>query len=328
MNKASIKGIGAHVPETKIPNSYFNELLGEDVDSWLQENVNIHNRYWCKSDESVADLCEAAGRKALVDAGIDPVDIDLLIISTDTPEYVSPSTASVVQDRLGLLNAGTFDLNTACAGFVTAMDVASKYIAADSRYEHILVIGGYAMSKYLNKEDKKTVTLFADGAGAVVLSADNSGPGFITSDLRTQGEYNSWMGIYGGATHMPVSEEVIANHDHQLKFVHKFPKELNPITWTEMALDICGRLGMKPDDFDHYFITQLNFHAINETMDNLGVNRDKAHMIMDKYGYTGSACIPMALEDAYAKNKLKKGDKIMFIGSGGGLAFAAAAFEY
>ncbi|MEQ9052044.1 MAG: 3-oxoacyl-[acyl-carrier-protein] synthase III C-terminal domain-containing protein, partial [Marinoscillum sp.] len=151
---------------------------------------------------------------------------------------------------------------------------------------------------------------------------------FLASDLKTEGQYNSWMGIYAGATHQPVTETVLKNHDHQLKFVHKFPKELNPKMWTEMAEDICKRIGVVPNEVDHYFITQLNFNSINETMDNLGVSRDKAHMVMDKYGYTGSACIPMALHDAYLQGKLKKGDLLLFIGSGGGLAFAAAAIRY
>lgn len=329
MRKATITGIGSYAPEQEIPNSYFNTLLGEDVDTWLRQNVNITTRRWCKDDESVADLCEEAARQAISEAGLVPEDIDLVILSTDTPEYVSPSTASVIQDRLGLKNAGTFDLNTACAGFVTAMDVAAKYIAADERYQHILVIGGYAMSKYLNKHDKKTVTLFADGAGAVVMSGTTeAGKGFLASDLKTEGQYNGWMGIYAGATHQPVTETVLKNHDHQLKFVHKFPKELNPKMWTEMARDICERIGVVPNEVDHYFITQLNFNSINETMDNLGVSRDKAHMVMDKFGYTGSACIPMALHDAHLQGKLKKGDLLLFIGSGGGLAFAAAAIRY
>jgi len=328
MRRAAITGIGAYAPDQEIPNSYFNDTLGQDVDAWLRENVNITTRRWCTEDESVADLCEHAAKEAIADAGVKPEDIDLIIVSTDTPEYISPSTASVLQDRLGLKNAGTFDLNTACAGFVTAMDVASKYISSDERYQHVLVLGGYAMSKYLNKTDKKTVTLFADGAGAIVMSATEHDKGLLTSDLKTEGQYNSWMGIYGGATKMPISETVLENHDHQLKFVHKFPKELNPKMWTEMANDICDRLGVKPQEVDHFFITQLNFNSINETMDNLEVDRSKAHMVMDQYGYTGSACIPMALHDAYKKGKVKEGDLSIFIGSGGGLAFAAAAVRF
>lgn len=330
MNKAIIKGTGSYAPERRIPNAYFNELLNEDVDSWLRENVNIYERRWCSDDESVADLCEKAARSALEDADLRPADLDLIIVATDTPEFISPSTAAVLQHRLGAEKAGTFDLNTACAGFVTAFDVAAKYIQADARYSNILVVGGYAMSKHLNMKDKKTVTLFADGAGAVVLSAskNSNGQGFITSKLYTKGEYNEWMGIYGGGTKKPVDQQVLEAHDNKLKFVHKFPKELNPEIWTQMILRMCSEMKVQPNDIDQFLVTQLNFNSIDETMDNLGVSREKAHKIMDRYGYTGSACIPMALHDAILQGKINKGDLIMLVGSGGGLAFASAAIKY
>jgi len=126
------------------------------VDTWLRQNVNIHSLRWCADDESVADLCEHAARQALTRASVRPEELDLLIVATDTPEYVSPSTAAVLQHRLGATSAGTFDLNAACAGFVTALDVAVKYITSDTRYNRVLVIGGYAMSKYMDMSDKKT----------------------------------------------------------------------------------------------------------------------------------------------------------------------------
>ena len=160
--RATITATGMHAPETVLSNAYFNDLLGEDVGTWLEENLTIRERRWCKEDESTADLCKAAALKILEKGDISPAQIDLIIVATDTPEYISPSTAAVLQDQIGAVNAGTFDLNTACAGFVTAIDVASKFIIADDKYQHILVIGAYAMSKYLNKKDKKTVTLFAD----------------------------------------------------------------------------------------------------------------------------------------------------------------------
>jgi len=329
MKNAVIKGTGSYAPKKVLPNSYFNKLLGEDVDTWLVENLTIKERHWCAEDESTADLCIHAAENTLQNAGLKPEDLDLIIIATDTPEYISPSTASVVQHRLGAVNAGTFDVNTACAGFVTSVDIASKYIRSDERYKNILVIGAYAMSKYLDMSDKKTVTLFADGAGAVILSAaENQVSGFLTSDLYTEGQYSDWMGIYAGGTHMPVTNEVIKKKDHLLKFVKKFPKEINPDTWTKMAKDICERLNVKPDDFKAFFFTQININSIWETLDNLGVERVKGHTIMERFGYTGSACIPMALDDAVKKDKLKKGDLVMFIGSGGGLAFASAAFRW
>jgi len=329
MRNAAIASVAAYAPEQKITNQYFNDLLGEDVDTWLRENVQIYERRWCRPDESTADLCECAARVALERAGISAADIDLIVLSTDTPEFVSPSTAAVVQHRLGARRAGTFDINTACAGFVTALDIGAKYIRADEHYRYVLVIGGYAMSKYLNPLDNKTVTLFADGAGAVVLRAEETGNqrGYLASELRTMGEYNGWMGIYGGGAHLPVTPEVLARHEHQLQFVQKFPKELNPDTWADMARTLCQRIGVTPQEVQHYFITQININSIHETLDRLEVPHGRATTIMHHYGYTGSACIPMAFNDAWEKGRVKSGDLCLFIGSGGGLAFASAAFR-
>ncbi len=326
MRNAYISSVGAYAPERVIPNQYFNELLGEDVDTWLQENVAIYERRWCAEGESTADLSERAAQQALDRAGLAPDDVDLIILSTDTPEFISPSTASVVQDRLGAKKAGTFDINTACAGFVTALDIGTKYIQADERYSTVLIIGAYAMSKYLNQSDKKTATLFADGAGAVVLRAgEGNGKGVLATELITEGQYNEWMGIYGGAAKNPVTHEMIEAHGHQLQFVRKFPKELNPEIWTAMAKKLSARLGGAADEVDHFFITQININSIWETMERLGQPREKAHTVMHHYGYTGSACIPMAFNQAYEQGKLKGGQLAYFIGSGGGLAFASAA---
>lgn len=184
---AYIASVAAYAPQRVVTNAFFNDLLGEDVDTWLSNNVQIYERRWCAPDESVADLCEHAARLALERAGIRADELDLIILATDTPEFVSPSTAAVLQHRLGARRAGTFDVNAACAGFVTALDIAAKYIQADPRYNKILVIGGYAMSKYLNLEDKKTVTLFADGAGAAVLCAgEDKGRGLSVQRVAQQ----------------------------------------------------------------------------------------------------------------------------------------------
>lgn len=328
MRNSIIIGSGSYAPERVLPNSYFNELLGEDVDTWLQTNLTIKERRWCNENQSTADLCVESANKALQNAGIKAEELNLIIISTDTPEYISPSTASVVQYRLGAVNAGTFDLNTACAGFVTALDTANKFIRADENYKYILVIGAYAMSKYLDMTDKKTVTLFADGAGAVILkSVENTDRGQLTSKLYTEGQYADWMGIYAGGTHMPVNHSVVDAKDHLLKFVKKFPKEINPTTWTKMIKESCERINISPNDITHYFFTQININTIWETLDNLGVDRKRAHTIMDRYGYTGSACIPMAFDDAKQKNKLREGEIVCFMGSGGGLAFANAIYK-
>ncbi len=327
MREVRITGTGHFAPEKVVPNSYFNDLLGEDVDTWLVENLTIRERRWCSEKQSAADLAEEAAKKALAGAGVSASELDLIIVATDTPEYISPSTASVIQDRLGAVKAGTFDLNTACAGFVTACDTAAKFIKADEQYNKVLVIGAYAMSKYLDLHDKKTVTLFADGAGAVVLESSDI-KGFLGSMLHTEGQYNSWMGIYGGGTNMPLTEERIRSKDHLLRFVRKFPKELNPEKWTSMINSVCAKAGVKVSDINHFFFTQININSIWQTLDNLNIPRGRALTIMHKYGYTGSACIPMALDDAHQQGILKNGDKLIFMGSGGGLAFACQLFEW
>ena len=329
MRNAIIHSTGAWVPEKVVPNSYFNELLGEDVDSWLRENVEIYERRWCGDDQSVSDLViEAAGR-ALKAGNVKPEEIDLLIISTDTPEYISPSTASKVQFKMGMVNAGSFDVNTACAGFVTALDMGAKYIRGDENYNTVMVVGAYAMSKYLNMTNKHTVTLFADGAGAFILKAEeNNDRGYLASQLITKGQYYDYMGIYAGGTKQPVTDEIVAEKGHLLQFVKKFPKTLNAEMWSMMSRTLCERIGVTPDDVDHFFLTQININSIRATMDILKQPYDKAQTSMHYYGYTGSACVPLAFQDRLEAGKIKRGDMIFFIGSGGGLAFASAAFRF
>lgn len=325
---AKIISSGMAIPKKVVPNQYFNDLLGEDVDTWLQKNVQIYNRRWAAEGEAISDLIVDACQQALDHASLMPEAIDLLIIATDTPEFISPSTASIVQDKMQLINAGTFDLNTACAGFVTALDTASKFIQADSQYKHVLVVGAYMMSKYLNLEDKKTVTLFADGAGAVVLKATEDGSGMLQSQLRTKGEFNSWMGIYGGGSKTPLSQEVLDEKQEKLQFVQKIPTEINPEIWTAMINELCEKEGIKVSEVNHFFFTQININTIFQTLDNLGVAHKKAITIMHEYGYTGSACIPMAYSVADNEEKrIKDGDLIIFMGSGGGLAFACNLFR-
>lgn len=317
-----------YAPENELPNSYFDASLGENVSDWLETVVHIHSRRWCLPHQAASDLAVEAGKQCLDNAGMKPQQVDLVIVATDTPDFISPSTAAIVQDKLGAMNAGTFDINSACAGFVTALDAGAKYIRSDEQYNNVLVIGAYAMSKHLDKTDKKTVTLFADGAAAILLQVtDDMETGFLASELITMGQYNHWMGIYGGGSAHPLDVEMVENKENKLKFVHKFPKELNPETWSKMALNLNDKTGFSSDDVDHYFITQLNINSIWETMDLLGQDRTKAHTVMHNYAYTGSACIPMAYDDAVRKNKIKTGDLVYFIGSGAGLAFASAAFR-
>ncbi|MEL6255935.1 MAG: ketoacyl-ACP synthase III [Bacteroidota bacterium] len=329
MRNAVIRSSGAYVPSRVLPNSYFDESLGEDVSTWLCGNLQIKERRWCAEDESTIDLCLHAAKQALDRAGLEAKDLDLIIVATDTPEYLTPSTASVLQYRLQAGHAGTFDLNAACAGFITGLDVAAKYIMTDDRYKHVMVVGAYAISKYLDKGNKKTVTLFADGAGAIILgSEEKSKRGYLGSELITLGQYYDGMGIYGGGTKHPITAENIHNGEDKLKINYRFPPELNPQVWTTMARNLGKRFDFSPIEVDHYILTQININSIRQTLDNLKVPHDRAHTSMEYYAYTGSACIPITFNSAMEKGKIKKNDLVMMIGSGSGLSFGSVAFRF
>ncbi len=326
--RGSVTGTGWHAPGEAVPNRVFNERYGMDVDSFLVANRNIRERHFMREDQATSDLVVPAAREALAEAGLSPADLDLIIVSTDTPDYLSPSTAAVVQHKLGAPNAGTFDVNTACAGFVTVLDMAHKYIVADSRYRHVLVAGAYGMSKYLDWDDHKIATLFADGAGAAVVSATEDGSGVLGSTLWADGSFHDYMGIYAGGTHMPVTPEVLARKDHLLRFARKFPPEFNATHWPRLIRELLARLELRPTDVDLFFFTQINITSINETLDALGVPHEKSFNVMDRFAYTGSACIPMAMGVAADEHRLRRGDLVVFMGSGGGVAMAAAAVRW
>lgn len=329
MTYAKITGTGSFVPEKVLTNEDLSRMLGEDINDFVSQVVGIHERHICAENESTADLATEAAKRALEAADVRPEDLDLIILATDTPEYMSPATSVVVQHRLGASNAGTFDLNCACAGFVTALDTASKFIIADDSYQKVLVIGAYAMSKYLDWNDKKTATIFADGAGAVVLEASHEEPGLLASKLVADGSFHRHMGIFAGGTHIPITEDVL--HEGRwtkVRFAQKFPPEVNIEGWPAIVNDVLKKSDLRLSDVDLFLFTQVNLSTIKEVMRVMELPMERTHTIMQKWGYTGSACIPMVLDDAVREGKLKRGQVVVMCASGGGLNMACAAFRW
>lgn len=325
---AAITGTGCHVPDRVVTNAELSRVLGEDIDDFVSNNLGIRERRYCAANESTADLAAAAAVQALDAAGLSPIDVDLLIVATDTPEYISPATSAVVQARIGAWNAGVFDVNSACAGFVTALDVAWKYIRADERYNRVLVIGAYAMSKFIDSADKKTSTIFADGAGAVVVEA-SAKRGILASELYADGRLAEGMGVFAGGTAEPITGEVLRDGTrNRLRFVTKYPREVNEDGWPRIARSVLGRIGRSESDVDMWLWTQVNLSTIRGVMQTLGQPMEKAHTVMGKWGYTGAACLPMALDDAVRGGRLSDGDLIMLTGSGAGLTMGCMALEW
>jgi 3-oxoacyl-[acyl-carrier-protein] synthase-3 len=329
MRYARIVGTGSYVPEKVLTNDDLSRMVGEDVNEFVTEVLGISERHICAEDESTADLATAAALKALEAAGVDAEELDLIILATDTPEYISPATSVVVQHRLGAMNAGTFDLNCACAGFVTALDTASKFIIADASYKNVLVIGAYAISKYVDWTEKKTATIFADGAGALVLQASAEAPGFLAGKLLAEGSFHDHMGIYAGGTRTPITEEVLREGVWQkLRFAKKYPAEINNEGWPSIVRDVLNKCSLTLDDVALFLFTQVNLSTIKEVMSRLDLPMSRTHTVMQKWGYTGSACIPMVLDDALREGKLKRGDTFVMCASGGGLNMACVAFKF
>jgi len=326
---ADIVSTGIYVPEKIVTNDDLGRILGEDINPFVTSVLGIHERHVCADDESTADLATHASREALETARLDASELDLIILATDTPEQLSPATSVVVQHRLGAVNAGTFDVNCACAGFVTALDMASKFIMADPAYRNVLVVGAYAISKYLDWHDKKTATIFADGAGAVVLQARDDGPGFLAGKLRADGSFHDHMGIYAGGTHLPVTSQVLDEGMWtKVRFAKKYPPEVNTEGWPAIVRDVLAKSELTLDDIKLFLFTQVNLSTIKEVMAKLELPMERTHTIMQKWGYTGSACIPMVLHDAIGAGKLNRGDNVIMCASGGGLNMACVAFNY
>jgi 3-oxoacyl-[acyl-carrier-protein] synthase-3 len=326
---AKIIGTGIYVPEKIVTNDDLSRILGEDINEFVTQVLGIHERHVCADDESTADLATNAARQALESGRIDAGELDLIILATDTPEQLSPATSVVVQHRLGAVNAGTFDVNCACAGFVTALDTASKFIIADAAYRNVLVIGAYAISKYLDLHDKKTATIFADGAGAVVLQGTNDGAGYLAGKLRADGSFHDHMGIYAGGTHLPVTKALIDEGMWtRVRFAKKYPAEVNTEGWPAIVREVLDKAKLSVSDVKLFLFTQVNLSTIKEVMAKLELPLERTHTIMQRWGYTGSACIPMVLHDALQAGKLNRGDYVIMCASGGGLNMACVAFRY
>jgi 3-oxoacyl-[acyl-carrier-protein] synthase-3 len=321
---AQIISTGRYVPERVLTNAELDQMLGEPVGDWLVQNVGIRERHLMGEDQVTSDLAVEAAREALLRADLPPDQVDLIILATDTPDYISPGTASVVQHKLGAARAATFDVNNACAAWLTGLDIAAKYIATDPDYTNILVIGAYGMTRYVDWTDKRTCTLFADGAGAVLLRAGDQ-PGFLGAKIIADGSFHDYMGVFVGGTRATLRQSA----DQYLRIQKRFPPDTNQRHWTPLIRALLQKIGRQVGEVAKIYFTQLNLRTIEYVMNELGLPMSRTHTIMEKWGYTGSACMPMALDDAIQQGASpQQGDLVLFVASGAGYTMGAAAFVW
>ena len=330
MNRhAKIVSTAHYLPERCITNEQLNErftaLDKPEVVGKLAAGTGIEQRWYAPDDWASSDLALPAAKQALEKAGRKPEDVDLIILGTDSPDYITPSTSVVLQQKLGAKQAGTFDVACACASFPTALANAAGLLATNNHFRTILVVGVYMMRKLADPEDP-TVFFYGDGAGAAVVEPSDE-PGFIGSSFLADGDYSDCWGIYSGGTAEPASVESVQAGRTNVRMVKRYPPEINDEGWPLLFKRLSEQNGFTVDEVDQVIFTQVNRHTVELAAQNIGLPLEKAPMIMDKWGYTGSACIPMALSKSVDEGRIKSGDLVVMIGSGVGYNQAAVAFR-
>jgi len=343
MRKIKIIGTGSYFPGESIDNDELINLAKISFDKEKIENViGIKKRYIAKLrniDETTADFAEKAGLCAIKNAGIKKEEIDLIIVATDTPEFISPATAILVQGRIQGYQGSTmvFDIGASCASFVTAFDVAARMMKSNPNIRYSLIIGVYNMTNYVRDNDAFGWSIFADGAGAFLLGDSDKFninlknqiiSDFIDSEFVSDGTQWNYIGVYAGGTRKKITKEILESGNYGLELIQRLPPDRNIKLWPPLVQDLCKKTHNNLEDINYFVFTQINKSVIIEVMKILNQPIEKAIMVMDKYGYTGSACIPTAFHEAIIEGKIKRGDKILFCASGAGLSVGANLFIY
>ncbi len=327
MRYARIASTGLYLPEREVSNDELRKRLAASAPEYvdkMESSTGIVRRFWAREDQATSDLALEAARMALDRAGKTPEQIDLIVLGTDSPDYITPATSVVLQHKLGAANAGTFDVGCACASFPTGMAAASGMIASNEGLRTVLVVGAYLMQR-LAAPDEPTRFFYGDGAGAAVLVAGDE-PGFVTAAFQADGAYARNWAILAGGTVEPVSAEAVAAGRTGVKSYERYPPEVNHEGWPRLARKLAAQGGFALDEVKLWVFTQVRKASIEIVMADLGLPVERAHTVMEKWGYTGSACIPMALHDALDAGKAGAGDLVVLLGSGVGYNQAGVAF--
>jgi 3-oxoacyl-[acyl-carrier-protein] synthase-3 len=325
---ATIVSTGRYLPEREVTNdalrAKFDAFVPEFVDK-MEASSGIRSRWWAPEDWATSDVALPAAVQAVERAGRRPEDVDLVILGTDSPDYITPATSVVLQHKLGAVNAGTFDVGCACASFPTGLAIGAGMIATNPALKTVLVVGVYLMHKLADPNDPM-IFFYGDGAGAAVLEPDTK-PGFVGSAAQAGGEYHRHWGIYSGGTFEPATVESVNAGRARVKILERYPPEVNHEGWPRLVRKLARDSGFSLDDIDLIIFTQVRKPSIELVMADLGLPMSKTHTIMETWGYTGSACIPMAFDHAVGEGIVRAGQLVVFVGSGVGYNQAAAAFR-
>lgn len=323
---AVITGVGGYVPDYVLTNEELSRMVDTN-DEWITTRVGIKERRILKEEGLGSSyMGRKAAKQLMQKTGVDPDTIDALILSTTTPDYAFPSTASIVLGKLGLKNAHAFDMSCACCGFLYAMDTASAMIQS-GRYKKIIVISAEKMSSVVDYTDRQTCVLFGDGAGAVLVEAtEEEGVGFQDSFLRTDGKGLPFLHMKAGGSVCPPSHFTV---DHHLHYIYQEGRNVFRHAVTDMGNDvgeIFKRNGMSADDVNWVVPHEANLRIIEAVVKRAEIPIEKVMINIDRYGNTSSATIPLALWDY--ESKLKKGDNVIMTAFGAGFVHGASYYKW
>lgn len=326
LKSVGIIGVGSYVPEKILTNDDLSHIV-ETSHEWIVSRTGIEERRIAAPEQATSDLAYEAAKKALENAKVSPEDLDLIIVATMTPDYLSPATAAIVQNKLGATKAAAFDLSSACAGQVYSLIVAQNFIATGA-YKKILVIGAETLSKFMDWTDRNTCVLFGDGASAMVLGEVEEEYGIKAFHMAADGSGEKSLLIPAGGSRNPATEETVLNKEHTLRMngreVFKFAVTVMPET-IEKTLE---KAGWAKESIDLFVPHQANYRIITAAAKKLELPEEKFYMNLNKFANTSGATIGLALAEAYGKGLVKKGDKLVFAGFGAGLSYASLVLKW
>lgn len=323
---AHITGWGMYVPEPVLTNDDIAKLVDTN-DEWIRDRTGIRERRIARENEFPSTLAVEASIKALKVANLAPTELDLIICSTSSPEYIFPATACIIQDQIGATKAGAFDLLAACSGFIYATNMAAQAIRSGS-IKNALVIGTETLSRFVNWKDRNTCILFGDGAGAFILQASDQPGGVLSAVMHSDGSGADSLTLLGGGSRHPATERTLHEGKH---FVQMDGKEVFRFATRVMgraALEALELAGMTTSDVQWIVPHQANYRIIETAAKYLKMPMDKFVVNVDRYGNTSTASIPIATVEAADKKQIVPGDKIVFVGFGAGLTWGAMVVEW
>ena len=326
MKRAKIVGVGAYAPKRILTNAELEKMV-DTSDEWIVQRTGIRERHIVDESEATSDLALRAAQQALERAGVEPGEIDFIVVGTTTGDMAFPTTANILQHRLGCRNAGSIDVYAACAGSVYSLSVGAQYIQTE-KYRTVLCVGAECLSRITDYTDRGTCILLADAAGAVVLRPSEDESGIIDTDLYSDGKYWEFLYQPGGGARHPATHETVDKRMHFAKMKGNEVFKVAVRMFGEAAERILTRNGFTADDLDLFIPHQANLRIIEAAVKRLKVPMDKVMINVDRYGNTGAASVYVAMEEAWSSKRLSTGDLVLLAAFGGGFTWGAALLRW